>query len=350
MGEGPCREMQIIDLLLGEEGVIRYNAVKSRFGGSDSKSLLHLYTNFTSSVEEGAIFSYHKRLERLRKKIEDARRRAAVARPYEASASLISSATMRDSISISISEEEVLAEEAQDGKQGAGPAAGQPSSSAICPQPASQASQVGAQRADSSGREARKAEEAVQVSQLTNLESLKFANIVGSVKVMDNEKKIPAVLKLENGRLIEMWAARDRAQGSGRRQEAREKKAEYDVAPSKLFLVCRKKSLFSLCFSKKTTVSFVSLGKEISVVNFLKNNRGYEIILKNTQTSKFARIKLQTLELCIQDGNYKNHFYLMECHESFVRWILALKFRIDAVDLWNGSELWNSLNYPAGQK
>jgi hypothetical protein len=345
------KEIGIINSILGEEGVTRYNALKNRHGrevAPHANNFLQIYSNTKGQVEEGMIVTYQRRMERLRRKIEDSHGRALQQRLTD-STGTITLPGLGSATTVKVHSEEVSTETISHGKK---ESEQKKAKELQMPQVATgrlSSTSVGAKEGGQTGtsqpaqENAGSRTEVVEVKELKSLESLRFGNVFGQTGIYYTEKKIPAILRVENGVAVEM--VEDKTRKKNKRETAAYiEKDTYEISSCKLYVVSRKKRLFSWCFSKKSSVSFYPLGKEMTLLNLLSKRGGYELLAKNTQTNKCVRILIPTLEMCLQDGRYKNHFYRMDSQELFLRWILVFKLRIDAVDLWNGRELWEAIN------
>lgn len=371
--------MNIIDSLLGEEGMIKYNVVKNRLSATQTEAgpenLLHLYGNFKNKVDYRGIASYRENMEKLHDKIRSSAERNKYRERIESFHNKIKGSADGGDTAGSMADSRDGAKDPANGgsrmSELENSIMSYRSSMASLESMLSGSKDVDiatiitysssgtspSKKRDGSEREGDKKipaslkdrrigpsatlQEAISVDELMNLESLKFANIFGQVEEICDDKKTPILLEIQNGKLRELCPKKDKNQRPGNPEYTLA--WEYEIPPCKLFVVSRKKTFLSFLRGRKTQMSFVPLGREMDIMNVLTNKNGYEMILKNTQTARCKKIFLESLEICVQDGRFKNHFYKIEKPDSFIRWVLALKLRIDSVEFWAGNELWSAI-------
>ncbi|KAI5181159.1 hypothetical protein NEOKW01_1378 [Nematocida sp. AWRm80] len=298
------KEMDIINQILGEEGLLRYNAIKNRFATGylpNPPALLHFYQAENTSaadVDATTISSYRSNLQRLRRKIEERKvRTVEIIKPDSSKAVTETSETLTER-----TEDTVVAISPR-GTQT--PITMEPSFSST-PLPSIIP---------------------LNIAELNTLEHFQMSSAVGQVKIERYKKKVPATLQLDGTQLT---------------CTVTNKKGEPEILPSieitlsNLFLIVNGPKKFFNCFGD--TTKLIMLKKEIDIISISKKKTA-EIILRNTNTGSFAKESLNTLLFCIKDIHNQITTFEIQDSNEFIRWLLLLKTRIHTVDLWKKEEL-----------
>lgn len=303
------KDIDIINIMLGEEGVIKYNAIKNRFIMSEpdnvfkNNNFLHMYRENSAVVPDNTITSYRTNLQRLRRKIEECKVRIT-----EVTTPLNSTAVTQVTQTQAVRTEEVIVMVTPNGSQ----------------TPVVEAPK-GAEQSKTP------AVSAYPVSQANSLDQFKNATIQGPAILHLNKQLKSGIIKLE-GTVLE---------GSVRTKKgAGELAASIDLSTAKLFLLVRKKRRFLFCF--RQPLAYVPLGKEIELINLAKPKQN-EILLKNTNTGSFTKEITEHLEFALKDKYNQMHTYRIEDSDEFFKWLLIMKLRMHPVDRWNKTELIESI-------
>lgn len=306
--QAPARSVEksigIIDTVLGEEGIIKYNATKNRFAISDAhqqagRNFLHIYNSTTQIIENSTIETYRRNLQRLRQKIEDREEKLEeqllIAETAQADGCNQNVQSLVTHERITVSTPQSFVKES--------------SRSLLLNTPKEQS-----------------------ISQFSTLEHFKYSIAHGSVTLLKNKAKKEGTLKIKNTMLIS--CVRNKKGGY-------EGQEEYDVASCKLFIVVRSKKNILSCF-REAPPSYIELEKEVSIVN-MNSKEKTEVILKNTNTGNFTKLCLSKLEFSLRDRAQTMHHYIVDEPREFIRWLLLIKIRMHTVDLWKANELLESI-------
>ncbi|KAI5191465.1 hypothetical protein NECID01_1459 [Nematocida sp. AWRm77] len=297
-------DIDIINIMLGEEGVIKYNAVKNRFLVSESdkvfqnQNFLHMYRENNVVVPNNTISSYKTNLQRLRRKIEECKVRIT-----EVTTPNNPTVTTEVQKVETVKTEEVIVVVSPNGTKT--PLA---QAQAVSP-PVSQ----------------------IPIAQANSLEQFKASTVFGTAVVFSNGQPREGSIKLE-GTTLSGYAPGKKG--------ASEELSRVDLSTSKLFLVLRKKRKVFFCFNHPAR--YVPVEKETDIINLVKA-KTHEILLKNTNTGSFTKETTLQLEFSVQDMYSHMHAYKIEDPNEFIRWLLVMKMRMHPVALWNRADLIESI-------
>ncbi|KAI5189467.1 hypothetical protein NEMIN01_0530 [Nematocida minor] len=290
------KDLDIINSILEDSGILRYNAIKNRFKNEyvDSPTLLCFYKR-TQPKDTGttAIDMYRTNLQKLRRKIEERRVK-------------ITETTVNGVLSQEVTEcstiknEEIIQTVSPNGTA---------TPLIVNTVPIKD----------------------ISIDNVSSLDDFRYASISGSAFVNQNKKKYAADLKLEGNILTTTITDRKKKTQSV---------VNVDVTLAKMFLVIKNSSSFLGCFKKPTR--HIHINKEVEIVN-VTAGKITEIILKNINTGVFSKEYLKTLEFSIQDTYNSTISYEINSCEEFIRWLLVIKTRMHTVDKWNKDELLESI-------
>jgi len=292
-GEG----MRIINFVLGEKGILKYNAVKNRFMVEDAEkktALLHMHKENIAEAPDNTIQNYRTNLQKLRKKIEERRVRITeIATPNtgQSTREVVQTETTKT--------EESIVQISPNGTR---------TPIVLCTPAPTQ-----------------------HITTISTIEQFKNSNVFGSISTKHNRKRREGGIRLERTELTTSITTK---------KGDTEVISKIDLLTSRLFIVVKERKRVFFCFEKPAR--YISLDKEIDIVN-IAQGKHHEIILKNTNTGAFLRESLRTLEFCVKDARNTTHMFETENSNEFIRWILLLKMRMQPVDLWNRSELLESM-------
>ncbi|OAG32159.1 hypothetical protein NEDG_02078 [Nematocida displodere] len=299
------REISIINSVLGEEGLMKYNAIKARFATEEpvakpEKNILHIYNGAGNNVENTTIFSYKSNLQRLRKKIEE--HKVRITEVFVPNSPLPQTQEVVETLKTETVE-------------------------TIVPvNPKDVPANITAQEKPAI------APPLMPIKQINTLESFRKALAHGLVKLQGVKKKQEGNIRLEETVLTEYTKSK---------KGEYEITAKYDVATAKLFLTAYQPRTLASCF-KEIPPKTVLLDKEIQIIN-MSTSKKSELILKNTNTGCFIKTPLRKLEFTLRDSHMRNHTYEVEDEEEFIRWLTLLKLRMHPVDTWDRKELFKSM-------
>lgn len=296
------RKIALIDTVLGDEGLLRYTAVKNRFASEEvhtepGSSFLSIYAARPSSVESTTIFSYKENLQKLRKKIEEHRARILQSMTNDTNMPVLSlpaSLTVIDTVTIE--EEEVVP-------------------------------------AEKKSKEAEITQPVQNISLLSSLESFQTAKATGNAQMMHNKKMRAVSLLLESTMLKTTLT-------SPKMDDAVE--TVVDLTSSSLFLFIVPPRRFFSCFAPQAVK--VPMMKETQIVNITKaSSTTYEIILKNTNTGSFDKEITNVLSFTLLDLYNREYRYTVPDVSNYIKWLLAMKIRMHTVDSWDKKDFLESI-------
>lgn len=306
--EEHTRKIALIDTILGDEGLLRYTAIKNRFASEEAEhapenNFLEIYVANTSSIENSTIFSYKENLHKLRRKIEDHRVKIVQTISNGTDISIPSpSITLIDSVVI----DSTVADADTD-------------KNIVSPEKENTPSEI--------------LQPAQNISLLSSLESFQRSSATGHAQMIYNRKIRTVSLLLENTILKSSFV-------SPKPEESFE--ILTDITSSSLFLFIVPPKKFFSCFSPQPVR--VPILKETAIVNITKaSSSTYEIILKNTNTGSFEKEITKVLSFSLLDLYNREHRYTISDISNYIKWLLAMKVRMHAADSWDKKDFLESL-------
>ncbi|EHY66323.1 hypothetical protein NEAUS04_0433 [Nematocida ausubeli] len=287
------KNLDIINSILEDSGVVRYNAMKNRFRNesTDSQTLLCLYRNTEKEHMEGsAIDLYRTNLQKLRRKIEERRLKIT-----ETIRNGVTTEEMEETVSVRNEEEIVTIS---------------PNGTATPFVPDNSIPKY-----------------TLNVEDVKSPDDFKYATVVGTIDVLMDKKKYKSELKLD-GTILETRIA-DKKKGT-------ETVVSVDITLAKLFIIAKSNKTFLRCMQKPS--KHIYLHKEIDIVN-ITNGSPAELILKNINIGMFIKEKIKTFEFFVQDVYNSKLSYKTSNPDEFLRWLLLIKSRMYTVDKWSKDEL-----------
>ncbi|KAI5185956.1 hypothetical protein NEHOM01_1179 [Nematocida homosporus] len=296
--QSPIKEIDIINAILGDEGILRYNATKNRFQteahpGLPPTNLLRIYKSTPSLVEENTITSYRTNLLRLRRKIEE-RKIKTVEIIHEDPLRHTSQVTLTQTVQ---TEEQIVPT---------------PIGTDLQPQPTLASVSLIPH----------------EITEVASLELFRTATVTGNAKAFYNKKMRPTTITIQGTTL-------DTRIYNTKGEELIS--TTTDLTLSRLYVVVNGPRRMLPCLAP--TKKKVQLEKEIELVNVTRGTHSYEIIMKNTNTGEFIKESMQTLEFSILDSYSQHLLYQVECTSEFIKWLLIMKIRMHTVDLWEKNDL-----------
>lgn len=293
--EGYRKNLEIINNILEDSGIVRYNAIKNRFKNEsiDSPTLLYFYKSTIPKDNENttAIGTYRTNLQKLRRKIEERRVRVIEKQVGEM-------VTREVQEKNTVKKQETVVTVSPNGT--------------VTPY---EVKQPGIKN--------------TKIDLLSTLDDFKHANVFGSATVLKNKKKHSANLRLEENILA--TEITDRKKGT-------KTTVVTDITLSKVYLIFKNQKAFISCLTKPS--HRVCLEKEIEIVNVnAAGEKMAEVILKNTNTGGFTKHCTASLIFSVEDVHKETVEYEIETPEEFIRWILLIKTRMHTVDRWSKDEL-----------
>ncbi|OAG33404.1 hypothetical protein NEIG_00959 [Nematocida sp. ERTm5] len=293
-----CRkDLDIINNILEDSGIVRYNAVKNRFknDSTESQLLLSLYKSTEpKETEFTAIDVYRTNLQKLRRKIEE--RRVKIT---ETVRNGVTTEELQETTSVR--NEEVLVSISPNGT--ATPFAPE----TVVPN------------------------YTINIEDVKTPDDFKYATVIGQIDVVKEKKKHRSSLRL-NGIFLETKIT-DKKKGI-------ETVLNVDISLAKLFIVVKSSKTFLTCMKKPS--KNIYLHKELDIVN-ITNGSPSELILKNVNTGEFIKEKIKTFEFFILDVYNSKISYRTNNPDEFIRWLLLIKSRMYTVDKWSKEELLQSI-------
>ncbi|KAI5173057.1 hypothetical protein NEFER03_2041 [Nematocida sp. LUAm3] len=295
--------LDIINCVLGEEGLLRYTAMKNRFICENTepqqRNFLHIYSDVPTEIENSAIDQYRVNLQKLRRKIEERVTRVTEVLPTPGTCE---EPVITHSETTIINKEECAIVEALPEQQNTP----KPNGASIYPP--------------------------YSISSVASLELFKISTITGEVKFYHDKKYYTAHICIQ-GSLFSTTAYNTKGEEVFF--------SRVDLSLSHLYVVANAQSKSFFCF--KQPVKRIPIEKETEIVNVTKIKTGHSIILKNTNTENFTKEIVKNLTFCLIDPYDQMYKYRVEDTNDFIKWIVIMKIRMHAVDLWNRNDLIESI-------
>ncbi|KAH9385366.1 uncharacterized protein NEMAJ01_0262 [Nematocida major] len=285
------KNLAIIDKVLEDTGIVRYNALKNRFRSecNDSPTLLCFYKNTPASSEETSIDLYRANLLKLRRKIEERKVRVLSHAGRE---------TITETLSTTVSE------------------------ALVSVSPNGTATPLQLESIPSYN---------LSVDNVGSLNDFKYATVLGAARVIKKSKQYESELKLEGHTLTTTVIDK---------KNDMKTIIDVDVTLAKLFLVVKNNDSFFSCMNKPTR--YVHLHKEIDVMN-ITVGKPSQIILKNVTNGTLFKEAVKSYEFAVQDVYGNTVLYKTQSPDEFIRWLLLIRSRMYTVDRWSKDELLNSI-------
>lgn len=289
------RNLEIINSILEDTGIVRYNAIKNRFKNEsmDSPTLLYFYKSIIPVEEENtsAIGAYRENLQKLRRKIEERRIRVIEREIDGVETKEVQEETV-------VRNQELIVDVGQE---------------------EGRMTVVGSTPVVKN----------VRIGFLSTLEDLKYATVSGSAIAKKGKNKLAAEISLE---------------GNIFTSEITEKKKKTktiirtDVTLAKVYLIFKEQKRILSYLSRPPQKVCIEKETEIINLNKIKGNLT-EVILKNANTGVFTKYITRSLGFSVKEAHKNPIDYEIGTEDEFVRWALLLKTRMYTVDRWSKDEL-----------